>query len=409
MNALGEGLARARFVVRWIVLAGVIGALSGLLSAAFLESLRWATTSRVDNAWLVWLLPVVGLVVGLTYHHLGSGLERGSNLIIEQIHSHTEAIPLRLTPIIFGASIVSHLAGASVGREGAALQLSAGVADPISRRLGLGAHDRSIMLIAAVAGGFGSVFGVPVAGAVFALEIQRVGRVRYEALVPAFTASIVGDAMVHVAGVEHTKYPALQGATWNPSVAWRVALFGLLAGIIGTAFVTVTHLVRNGAHRVVTWSPARPMAGGVLLAIVIVACGWRDYQGLSIPLALEAMNGSAAGQWITKLVLSAFSIGVGFVGGEVIPLFVVGALAGASFASLTGANVALFATLGSVAVLAGAANAPLSCTLLGLELFGGTGIALFGVVCAAAYVSSGHKGIYHAQPVSAHKGPRSRS
>lgn len=396
-------LGRATHVARWVVLASLVGALSGVLSGAFIESLSWATRTRENGDWLVFTLPVAGLVVGASYHWLGRGLERGSSLLIEQVHSHSEWIPLRLTPLIFAASVVSHLAGASVGREGAAVQLSAGVADPISRALGLRPADRSLMLVAAIAGGFGAVFGVPVAGAVFALEVQRVGRVRYEALVPAFVASFVGDGVTRALGVEHTMYPRLSAPSWNPTLAWQVGLFGLACGLIALAFVRLTHLIKDTMKKWVPWYPARPVIGGVLIAVLVLSLGWRDYQGLSIPLAIEAMNGSAGGQWGSKLVLTALSIGTGFVGGEVIPMFVIGALAGASFASIVGANVALFATIGSVAVLAGAANTPLACALLGIELFGGNGVILFALACVAAYSTSGHTGIYGGQPIAAHK------
>ena len=390
-------------VARWVALAFVIGVLSGLLSAAFIESLNWATDTRNANDWLVFPLPLGGLVVGCTYHYLGRGLERGSNLMIDQIHSHTEWIPLRLTPIIFGASVLSHVVGGSTGREGAALQLAAGVTDPISKRLGLNPADRSLMLIAAIAGGFGSVFGVPVAGAVFALEVQRVGRVRYEALVPAFVASFVGDAVVRSLGIHHTHYPHMPDIAWSTSMAWKVVLFGLIGGLIALVFVRLTHLIKDTMKKYVAWYPARPVIGGVLLAILILAFGWRDYSGLSIPLAIEAMNGSVAGQWGTKLLLTSLTIGSGFVGGEFIPLFVIGALAGASFAHIIGANVVVFAIIGSLTVLSGATNTPLACTLIGIELFGGHGVIFFAIACAAAYATSGHTGIYHAQRVSAPK------
>lgn len=394
---------RVFHVVRWVALAIPVGLASGSLSAAFLESLRWATDTRSAHDWIVWTLPAGGLLVGLAYHYLGRGLERGSNLIIEQIHTHSEAIPFRLTPLIFGASVLTHLVGGSAGREGAALQLAAGATDPFARILRLSSSDRSLMLVAAVAGGFGSVFGVPVAGAVFALEVQRVGRMRYEALVPAFVASFVGNATVGWWGVKHTSYPRLHEVAWNLSTGWRVALFGLLAGLIALTFTRTVHVVKELVRRYISWYPARPLVGGALLCALVLTCGWRDYQGVSIPLAMEAFHGSAAGQWLTKLVLSSLTIGTGFVGGEVIPLFVIGALAGASFASMLGANVALFATLGSVAVLAGAANTPLACAILGLELFGGQGIIVFSLVCVAAYATSGHTGIYHAQTVAAPK------
>lgn len=400
---INRAIARGTHVVRWIVLALIVGVLSGLLSAAFIEALQWATNTRTSTNWLVYTLPLAGLIVGASYYYLGRGLERGSNLLIEEIHRHSEWIPFRLTPLIFGASVVSHIAGASVGREGAALQLAAGVTDPISRRLGLNPADRSLMLITAIAGGFGSVFGVPVAGAVFALEVQRVGRVRYEALVPAFVASFVGDAVVRQLGIDHAHFPTIANVSLTPTLTWQIALFGFIAGGIAWCFSQVTHLVRDALKKYVMWYPLRPMIGGVVLAVLVLVCDWRDYQGLSFQLASQAFEGSAAGQWITKLVLTAISIGSGFVGGEFIPLFVIGALAGASFAHIIGANVALFAIIGSVAVLAGAANTPLACTFLGLELFGGNSIMLFALVCAAAYATSGHTGIYHAQRVSAPK------
>lgn len=390
-------------VGRWSVLALVVGAVSGILSASFIGALNWATTTREGTDWLIWMLPVTGLAVGATYHFLGRGLERGSNLVIEQIHGGSEPIPFRLTPLIFAASIVSHLGGASVGREGAAIQLAAGVTDPLSRQIRLSPSERSLMLIVAVAGAFGSVFGVPVAGAVFALEVQRVGRVRYEALVPAFVAAFTGDAVVRGLDVHHTRFPTMPALEFDAALAWRVVIFGIVAGVLAWLFVRLTHLVRDVSSRLVPWYPLRPMIGGALLAVLIVSLGWRDYSGLSMPLALEAMNGSAAGQWGTKFILTALSIGTGFVGGEFIPLFVIGALAGASFASLTGADIAVFALIGAVALLAGATNTPLACTILGLELFGGGGLAFFAVACVAAYATSGHTGIYHAQIVRVHK------
>ena len=373
------------------------------MSAGFIASLEWATSTRENSDIFLWMLPVAGLAIGLAYHYFGAGLDRGSNLIIDQIHEHTEGVSWRLTPLIFVASTLSHLAGASVGREGAALQLSAGVADPLGARLGLGRPERSLLLVAAVASGFGSVFGVPVAGAIFALEVQKVGRIRHEALVPAFVASFVGDAMVRVVGVEHTTYRSFPDVEWSLPTAWRTAVFGILAGLVAMMFVRTSRTVKSLAVRVTTWPPLRPMLGGVALVVVVLLFDLRDYQGLSIQLALDAHAGSAAGQWVTKLAMTALSIGTGFVGGEVIPLVVIGALAGASFGSITGGDIALFAVIGSVAVLAGAANTPIACTILGVELFGGGGIAFFAVACAAAYAASGHTGIYHAQRVSAHK------
>ena len=393
---------RAAHLIRWALLAAFVGCVAGALSAAFIEALDWATTSREARDWLVWLLPLAGLAVGSAYHYGGKGLERGSNLIVEQIRAHDTGVPLRMSPLIFLGSTVSHLFGASVGREGAALQLAAGVADPVGRRLGLSSPDRSLLLIAAVAGGFGSVFGVPVTGAVFALEVPRIGRVRYERIVPAVVASFVGDATVSALGVEHTRYPSLPGFEWSLLLALRVVLLGLAAGLVAMGFVALTHKVRDVITRLVRWYPLRPALGGATVAALVLVFGWRDHQGLSIHLAQQAFAGTAAGFWPAKPLLTAVSVGSGFVGGEVIPMVVTGALLGAFFGSILGANVALFAMVGSVAMLAGAANTPIACVVLGAELFGGSGVVLFALACAVAYVSSGHRGIYGAQNASAH-------
>ena len=400
-----EPLSRVTHVARWVALAVVVAIFSGLLSAAFIRSLDWVTDTRTSHTWLIYTLPLCGLIVGASYHYLGRGLERGSNLIIEEVHQHSDYIPLRLTPLIFFGSVISHLGGGSTGREGAALQLAAGVTDPISKKLGLALPDRQIMLITAIAAGFGSVFGVPVTGAVFALEVQRVGRVRYDALVPAFVASFVGDAVVRAVGVHHTMFPHISEPRWTAALALQIAIFGIIAGLIALLFVQLTHGIKSVMKKYVTWYPARPVIGGVVVAALILIFGWRDYSGVSVPLALEAMRGSSHGLWFVKLGLTALTLGTGFVGGEVIPLFVMGALAGASYGSIIGGNVAFFAIVGSLAVLAGAANTPLACTLLGIELFGGNGVIFFAVVCAAAYATSGHTGIYRAQPISARKHP----
>jgi H+/Cl- antiporter ClcA len=191
--------------------------------------------------------------------------------------------------------------------------------------------------------------------------------------------------------------------TWSPTIAWQISLFGLVAGLIALTFVRLTQFIRGLMKKYVAWYPARPLIGGIILLVLITACGWRDYQGFSIPTHVERNERRNIWWFEVKLLLTAITIGTGFVGGEVIPLLTTGALAGASYAHMIGANVPFFAIVGAVAVLAGATNTPLACALIGIELFGGGGAILFAVACVAAYATSGHTGIYHAQKVSAHK------
>lgn len=397
--------ARERIVhlARWLALACAIGVVAGLASAAFIASLNWATRTRSSLDWLVWLLPVAGLVIGCAYHYAGKGLERGSNLVIDQLHEHSEWIPIRMPFLVFGASVITHLAGGSAGREGAAVQIASGFADPFAKRFKFTQEQRSLFLVTAIAAGFGSVFGVPIAGMVFALEVQRVGRVRYEAIVPALAASIIGDAVVSAVGVHHTAYPRLAEIDWTWSNGWRLCALGICCGLVASLFVHSTHAVKSVLGQRVKWYPLRPVLGGAVVAALVLALSWRQYGGLSIDIAIDAMNGGGENNWIPKFLLTVVTLGSGFVGGEVIPLVVIGALFGGSVANVVGLDRAAGSTLASMAVLGAAANTPLAVTMMGLELFGGTSIAAFALVCITAYASSGHRGIYHAQRVSAHK------
>ncbi|MEP7203090.1 MAG: chloride channel protein, partial [Ilumatobacteraceae bacterium] len=214
---------------RWVLLGSLVGALAGLSSAAFLQVLGWATNFRLDHGWLLWLLPAGGLVVGVAYHHLGGRAQGGSALIVEEIHEPTAWVPRRMAPLVFLGTIVTHLCGGSAGREGTAIQMSGSLTDGFARLLHVERDDRRLMLIAAIAGGFGSVFGVPIAGCVFALEVQTAHRVR--AVVPALTASVVGDLVVRAAGVTHTPLPHLAPFDLTASLAARVVLAGVAFGL----------------------------------------------------------------------------------------------------------------------------------------------------------------------------------
>lgn len=394
---------RALFLLRWLALACLVGAITGIGSAVFIGGLNWATTTRSENNWLIWLLPIAGLAIGAMYHYGGKGLERGSNLVIDQIHSRTEWIGPRMSVLVYVASVITHTFGGSAGREGGAIQIAVGLTDPISKRLRFSHEDRSIMLVTAIAGAFGGAFGVPFAGTIFALEVQRVGRVKYEALIPAFTAAVVGDAVVRELDVKHTEYPVISSFDWDLETVWKLAVLGLAAGAVAYLFVHGTHLIQRLMTRIVKWYPLRPFFGGIAVAAMVLMFGWRDYQGLSTPLALNAFAGDDARSWIPKLILTAVTIGCGFIGGEVIPLFVMGALLGANMSDFLGVDPTLFAVMGSVAVLGAAANVPLACIVLGIELFGGSNALMFAMVCIVAYAVSGHQGVYHAQKVDAPK------
>jgi H+/Cl- antiporter ClcA len=392
-------------LVRWVVLGALCGGLAGVSSFVFLEGLDRITRVRTSHDWLLYLLPVAGLAIGLVYHLVGGRAAQGSSLLIEQIHTPTDWVPRRMAPLVLLGTWVTHLFGGSAGREGTALQMSASLTDAGSRLLRLNEEDRRILLIASLGGGFGAVFGVPLAGAVFALEVQSIGRVRYEALVPALTASLVGDLLVGGLGYEHHARPQL-AVSLDAWLVLKVAAAGLLFGLAGAAFAELTHAVKRLVTARIAWPPLRPVLGGVAV-VGLAALFGRDYLGLSLPLIDRALAGEPLGLAVfaLKIVFTAVTLGCAFPGGEVTPLFVVGATLGAALAAPLHLPVVLLAAVGFVAVFAGAANTPLACTIMGVELFGSGAVVPLAIGCVVSYVFSNHRGIYPSQRIHVAKGP----
>jgi H+/Cl- antiporter ClcA len=390
------------------VLGGLVGVLAGVSSAIFLETLAWATDTREAHGWLLFLLPLAGLVLGLAYLHLAGTTVAGNNLIIDEIHTPAAWVPRRMAPMIYGATIVTHLFGGSAGREGTAIQMSGSLTELVTRRLyPLDAAERRLLLIAAIAGGFGAVFGVPIAGLVFALEVQSIGRIRHDAIVPALAASIVGDRVVAMLNVHHLPVPTIGPVDLSVGLAAKAIVAGIAFGVTATAFIELTHAIRRGSARLLRWSPWRPFVGGCVVIALTGLAGTRAYLGLSLPLIAASLAGGAgvaimAFAW--KLLFTAVTLGSGFQGGEVTPLFVIGATLGSTLGWALHAPTPLFAAMGFVAVFAGATNTPIACTVMAVELFGSGPIVPVAMACVLAYVCSSHRGIYTSQRIAVGKG-----
>lgn len=382
--------------IRWSLLGGVVGVVVGVGSALFLIGLYWATATRESTPWLLWLLPLAGLTIGWLYDRFGRDIERGTKLLLDRVHGAGQPVPWKMAPMITLATIGTHLFGGSAGREGTAVQMGGSLADWLARLAWLDDGDRRLLLISGISGGFGAVFGTPLAGTVFGLEVLSIGRVRYEALVPCLVASTVGDLVCRACGIEHHLYPV--AAVTPESAGWLlwVALSGIAFGIASLVFVELTDSIQKRvANRVVRpW--LRPFYGGLAIVALTYLVGSRDYLGLSLPLIDRAFAAGELfwGAFALKLLFTAVTLGTGFKGGEVTPLFCIGATLGHTFASLTGQSTALFAALGFVAVFAGAAKTPLACALMGIELFGADLAIPLMIACVVSYLVAGPRGIY---------------
>lgn len=417
LAAVGSRLTQFGSLLKWVAFTVPMAAVVGSLCALFLWSLDVATQARFSHPWLLYGLPLAGLAVGLVYHWIGRSAEGGNNLIVDQIHEPSAGVPLRMAPLIFISTVVTHLFGGSAGREGTAVQLGGSLASAFGRALRLEPDDVRLMLMAGIAAGFGAVFGTPIAGAVFALEVLTVGRIQYEALIPCLIAAVTGDFACHSWGVAHTRYHIefLSGDTpfhLDVLLFAKVALAGIAFGLVGQLFAELNHGLQAVWKKVLPFAPLRPVLGGLLVIGLVSLAGTRAYLGLGVwsdnpadPTISGFFDASRIDDWswLWKLVFTVVTLSSGFKGGEVTPLFFIGAALGNALAHAMGAPVDLFAGLGFVAVFAGASNTPLACTIMGLELFGAGNTVYIATACFLAYVFSGHSGIYLSQRVGVPK------
>lgn len=418
---LQSGIDHVSVSLRWLAVIVPMAMAIGSACAFFLWSLDRVTSLRFQHPWLLFLLPIAGLGVGCLYHYWGRSAEGGNNLIMDQIHRPGGGVPRRMAPLILFGTLVTHLFGGSAGREGTAVQMGGSIASAFCRLFHLHAEKVRIALMAGIAAGFGAVFGTPLAGAVFALEVLMVGRMEYAALLPCFIAAVTGDWTCRAWGITHTHYHITYLATDLPPAsyfhldAWlltKIVIASTAFGFASKLFAETSHRLSALFKRLIPYGPLRPVLGGLLIIGLFFLVGTSDYLGLGVsspdPKAVTIVSFFQSGDihywsWFWKILFTTITLSSGFKGGEVTPLFFIGAALGNALAGVLGAPADLFAGLGFVAIFAGATNTPLACTLLGMELFGATHAIYIATACFLAYLFSGHSGIYLSQLIAVPK------
>jgi H+/Cl- antiporter ClcA len=393
---LSRLFALLRYLARWLALASIVALLAGSASAAFLFALGWATATRTGNLWLVWCLPLAGFAAGWMYLRYGRSVEGGVKLLVDP---PAATIPLRMAPLVFGATVVSHLFGASVGREGVAVQMGGALADQVAGRLRLEQDARRWLLLAGMSAGFASLFGTPLAGAIFAFEVLAPRRLRAfawpGAVLPCIVAAYLGDQVGLWWGVQHTHYMVDAVAAITPAALLATAAAGIVFGLAALVFTRATHSLAGLMQRRIGYAPLRPFIGGVAVALAVWFTASDRYIGLGIPVILEAFaHPLPAWDSLAKTAFTVVSLGTGFKGGEVTPLFYIGATLGNALAPLLHLPFAMLAALGFVGVFAGAAKTPLVGMVMAVELFGPAIAPYAALACIVSHACSGRTGIY---------------
>lgn len=395
------------YILKWGMISLIAGACIGSASAGFLISLDWATGFRESHLWLIALLPAGGFLIGWLYYHFGQEVEAGNNLLIDTIHRPEKIIPFRMAPLVYIGTIATHFFGGSAGREGTALQMAGAIADQFSRPFRLTVKDRRILVISAVAGGFGSVFGTPLAGAVFGLEFFLIGRIRYNALFPAVMTAVIADQVTQLWGAHHTHY----SIGFIPDISFLNITYAVVAGAIfglcAATFSKVMHKVSRFFKAQIAYPPLRPVAGGVMVVLAVWALGTTEYIGLGIPTILSAFEQPLpAYAFALKMLLTIITLSAGFKGGEVTPLFFIGVVLGNALGYFIPLPLGLLAGMGFVAVFAGATNTPIACSIMAIELFGAECGVYVALACVVSYLLSGHNSIYGGQVIGEAKHER---
>ena len=394
------------FILKWLFMTIMTAGLVGTVTAWFLIALDFVTIWRTDQIWIVNFLPLIGLGIGYAYHYFGTDAEKGNDLILEKHqaagttstrNSSIKPIPILIAPLVFISSLLTHVAGGSAGREGTAVQMGGAIADQFTALFKLNAAERKTILIMGVSAGFAAVFGTPFAAAVFALEIMSFRKIKFENIIPSFLAAFGAHYICLAWMVKHTIYsidiiPSITVST----ISWTM-LAGIIFGLAAFLF-TYTGKVFKGLFAKIKFEPMRPFIGGIIIALFIVVANSTKYIGLGIPTIIDAFNTPAGNfDFALKILLTCLTLSAGFKGGEVTPLFFIGATLGNVLIWFIPLPMALLAGMGFVAVFAGATHCVIASIIMGMELFGIQAGIYVGLASIVAYFASGINSIYTAQ------------
>lgn len=387
-----------KFLIQWGIICTLISVIVGCVVAFFLWSLQLVTNLRTTYPIVILFLPVVGLIFSFLYVHFGKNASGGNNLVIRVASGSDENIPLRLVPLTIFGTIFTHLTGGSVGREGTATQSGGTIAYHVGRLFKLTEIEKEWVVMCGISAGFSAVFGTPLAGTLFAMEVLVIGKMRVEAIAPVFYSALVANYVAELFPIHHSHYSMGTIPNVSPKVFIYLFICCIFFGMLGFAFERGVQFVKNFYSRFTTNKVLINTFGGLVVVILAFILGTNRYLGLSLPMIEQSFTGSGhMFDFLGKLVFTSLSLGCGFQGGEVTPLFGIGASAGSFLHHFIDLPVGFLAGLGFIGVFAAATNTPITCFIMGIELFGSDAAIYLLFVTVFSYMFSGHNGIYESQ------------
>ncbi len=386
-------------VLRWSLIALVVGGFTGLVGGAFEKGLTFVSQTYTEQSFLLWLLPIGGLVIVFLYRICGLGEDPGTNAMFRCVQAQ-QPIPFRMAPLIFISTLITQLFGGSAGREGAALQLGGSLGAITGKLLRLNEKQKIIAVLAGMSGLFAALFGTPLTAAVFAIEVISVGRLYYAALLPcvlsAVTASglscgLIGNHPIHFA-LETIPHFSLMSVL-------QAAALGVIIAVVAIGFCLVMKYSHIYLKKWIKNPYLRVLAGSCAILLLTLLLQSRRYTGAGLGFVELFLSGTTPNwyDFLLKILFTAITIAAGFKGGEIVPTLFIGAAAGGFFGNLLGLSPTFGAAIGMIALFCGVVNCPLAAILLSVELFGAEGLWLFAVASAISYVLSGYFGLYSEQ------------
>lgn len=386
--------------LRWIIIAGFVGILTGVVGTLFNKALKYVTDFRISHDFIIWFLPVSGLVIVFLYRILKVDESAGTNTILNSV-SENEKVPFMLAPLIFVCSAITHLFGGSAGREGAALQLGGGIAYQTGRLFGLDEKDKGTLVVSGMAGLFSALFGTPITAVLFTIEVTSVGNFYYSSLVPCLVSSLFAYAITGKFGIKPERFELIGLPKFEALPILKITILSILVAILSIVFCVALDQSSKYFKKFFKNSYIRAFAGGALVVAITFIIGTRDYNGAGMNIVEQALEGHARPEaFLLKMILTCITISSGFKGGEIVPTFFIGATFGCFVGRLLGINPAFAAAIGLVAMFCGVVNCPIASIMLSIELFSTPeSILFFSLACGISYVLSGYYGLYSSQKI----------